>query len=78
MRNVEGLDLDILFFYWPNLDILDLRLVSIGALGRPNVIVLSSLTLETSKGAALGRVVNMNKICSKLCTLTASFVKSEN
>ena len=50
MRNVEGLDLDIL----------DLRLVSIGALGRPNVIVLSSLTLEPSKGSALGLVVNMN------------------
>ena len=42
-----------------DLDILDLRLVSIGALGRPNVIVLSSLTLETSKGSALGLVVNM-------------------
>ena len=49
MRNVEELDLDIL----------DLRLVSIGALRRPNVIVLSSLTLETSKGSALGLVVNM-------------------
>ena len=47
----------ISFFF--DLDILDLRLVSIGALGRPNVIVLSSLTLEPSKRSALGLVVNM-------------------
>ena len=59
MRNVEGLDLDILSFFF-DLDILDLRLVSIGALCRPNVIILSSLTLETSKRSALGLGVNMN------------------
>ena len=52
-----------------NLDVLDLWLVSIGAFGRPNIIVLWSLSLEPSKGSTLG-LLSINSDSHKYWGLT--------